>query len=59
MYETSASLRLNALEAEASLQVNFSSSGGVCPIISEIDGGDAGDNSQFQPINGNLDGGGA
>jgi len=33
------------------------SSGGECPVITSIDGGNAG--GGFAPVNGNLDGGGA
>ena len=59
MYETEAALVINSLEAEAELQLNITAMDGDCPLITEIDGGDSGDDAQFQPINGNLDGGDA
>ncbi|HMT30415.1 MAG TPA: hypothetical protein PKD91_14165 [Bacteroidia bacterium] len=59
MYEAEAYLVLRSLTAEAQLQVNITAEEGTCPIITEIDGGNSGNDSQFGPINGNLDGGGA
>lgn len=42
---------------EISLPVNIIPGEGTCPVITEIDGGNSGNDSQFTSINGNLDGG--
>jgi len=51
----------NTISIELSLQAPVHVSGeitaGSCPIINSIYGGDAGDDSQFTPINGLLNGG--
>jgi hypothetical protein len=58
MYEIDATL-IQSYTAEASLQLNVYAEGGAVPVITEIDGGDSGNDSQFTPINGVLDGGGS
>lgn len=44
---------------DVNLPILINASEVECPIITEIDGGNSGNDSQFTPINGNLDGGGA
>lgn len=46
-------------EDDEAIDVNVSMQQEACPIISEINGGDSGPNSQFDIINGFLNGGDA
>ena len=43
---------------EVNLPILINASDVECPIITEIDGGNSGNDTQFTPFNGNLDGGG-
>jgi hypothetical protein len=58
-WELEITLGAMAVDFDISLDVNIEVGAGECPLITEIDGGNSGNDSQFTPINGNLDGGGA
>lgn len=55
---TQVSASVKSVSIKASAQVIGGGGGGACPVITEIDGGDlALNDSQYQSINGLLDGG--